>query len=80
LVAVKSSFPDVLAKLSYRDGSFDHLVGGRNPPHGFSACAHLDAPHLASIEFLRALRQQVLLSSYEERLLAAARTWQIPFC
>jgi hypothetical protein len=40
----------------------------------------LDAPHLASIELLRALRQQVQLSSYDERLLAAARALQIPLC
>ncbi len=34
----------------------------------------LDALHLASIEFLRARRQTVELASYDERLLAAARS------
>jgi hypothetical protein len=33
----------------------------------------LDGLHLASIEFLRARRQTVILASYDERLLAAAR-------
>ncbi len=38
----------------------------------------LDALHLASIEFLRSRRQAVELASYDERLLAAARTLGIP--
>jgi hypothetical protein len=38
----------------------------------------LDALHLASIEFLRARRQQVLLASFDERLLAAAHALDIP--
>jgi predicted nucleic acid-binding protein len=33
----------------------------------------LDALHLATIEFLRARRQEVALASYDERQLAAAR-------
>lgn len=34
----------------------------------------LDALHLASIEFLRARGQRIELASYDERLIAAART------
>lgn len=37
----------------------------------------LDALHLASIEFLRAQRQDVALASYDARLLAAARKMRI---
>lgn len=38
----------------------------------------LDALHLASMEFLRAHGQAVTLASYDDRLLAAARTLRIP--
>lgn len=38
----------------------------------------LDALHLASIDFLRARRQPVVLLSYDARLLAAARAMEIP--
>ncbi len=38
----------------------------------------LDALHLASLEFLRSLRQPVELATYDERLLAGARALQIP--
>ena len=38
----------------------------------------LDALHLASIEFLRAQRQDVALASYDARMLAAARNLGIP--
>lgn len=38
----------------------------------------LDALHLASIEFLRAQRQDVKLASYDARMLAAARRLRIP--
>ncbi len=38
----------------------------------------LDALHLASIEFLRAQRQDVALASYDARLLAVARRMRIP--
>ena len=38
----------------------------------------LDALHLASIEFLRAQRQDVALASYDIRMLDAARRMQIP--
>jgi predicted nucleic acid-binding protein len=38
----------------------------------------LDALHLASLEFLRSLRQSVELATYDERLLAGARALQIP--
>ena len=37
-----------------------------------------DALHLASIEFLRSRRQTPSLASYDERLIAAARTLGIP--
>jgi len=37
----------------------------------------LDALHLASIEFLRARGQSIELATYDERLLAAARTLEI---
>ena len=37
----------------------------------------LDALHLASIEFLRQRQQQVVLASYDERLIAGARALQI---
>ena len=38
----------------------------------------LDALHLASIEFLRTRGQTVALASFDERLLAAARSLHIP--
>jgi predicted nucleic acid-binding protein len=38
----------------------------------------LDALHLASLEFLRSLRQSVELATYDERLLAGAHALQIP--
>ena len=38
----------------------------------------LDALHLASIEFLRAQRQEVALATYDERMAAAARALRIP--
>lgn len=38
----------------------------------------LDALHLASIEFLRAQRQDVTLASYDARLAAAAKKLRIP--
>ena len=38
----------------------------------------LDALHLSSIEFLRSRRQEVVLASFDERLLAAARSLGIP--
>ena len=38
----------------------------------------LDALHLASIEFLRAQRQEVALASYDLRMLEAARHLDIP--
>lgn len=38
----------------------------------------LDALHLASIEFLRARAQPILLASYDERIVAAARTLKVP--
>lgn len=38
----------------------------------------LDALHLASIQFLRERRQEVVLASYDARLLAAARRLRIP--
>jgi predicted nucleic acid-binding protein len=37
----------------------------------------LDALHLASLEFLRAQGQNVVLASYDERMLAAARALKI---
>ena len=38
----------------------------------------LDALHLASIEFLRSRGQRVELASYDDRLIAAARSLGIP--
>jgi predicted nucleic acid-binding protein len=38
----------------------------------------LDALHLASIQFLRDARQTVVLASYDERLVAAAKRLQVP--
>ena len=38
----------------------------------------LDALHLASIEFLRALAQPVELATYDRRMLAAAERMEIP--
>ena len=38
----------------------------------------LDALHLASIEFLRAQRQDVTLATYDERMAAAADALRIP--
>ena len=38
----------------------------------------LDALHLASIEFLRAQRQDVTLATYDERMAAAAHALRIP--
>ena len=38
----------------------------------------LDALHLASIEFLRARRQDITLASYDDRLNSAARRLSIP--
>ena len=38
----------------------------------------LDALHLATIEFLRGLREDVELASYDERLTTAARALAIP--
>ncbi len=38
----------------------------------------LDALHLASVEFLRAQRQEVTLASYDARMLDAARRLRIP--
>jgi PIN domain len=38
----------------------------------------LDALHLASIEFLRERAHPMLLASYDERIVAAARTLKIP--
>jgi predicted nucleic acid-binding protein len=38
----------------------------------------LDALHLSSIEFLRRHQQQVLLASYDGRLIAGARALHIP--
>jgi predicted nucleic acid-binding protein len=40
----------------------------------------LDAIHLASIEYLRALGQQVELATYDQRQLEAARRLRIPIC
>ena len=37
----------------------------------------LDAPHLASIEFLRASGQSIELATYDQRMLATARTLAI---
>jgi predicted nucleic acid-binding protein len=37
----------------------------------------LDALHLASIEFLRRLKQNVELATYDQRLAAAARAMEI---
>ena len=38
----------------------------------------LDALHLASVAYLHALRQPVRLASYNKRMLAAARSLDIP--
>ena len=38
----------------------------------------LDALHLASVEFLRAHGQSVVLASYDERMTTAARALKIP--
>jgi hypothetical protein len=38
----------------------------------------LDAIHLATIDFLRGEGKAIELASYDERLLAAARTLRIP--
>ena len=38
----------------------------------------LDALHLASIEFLRAQKQNVALASYDRRMIAAAKALKIP--
>ena len=38
----------------------------------------LDALHLASIEFLRARVQSTVVASYDERIVAVARTLKIP--
>lgn len=38
----------------------------------------LDALHLASLEFLRSLRQTVALASYDVRMLEAARLLNVP--
>ena len=38
----------------------------------------IDALHLASIEFLRAQRQEVSLASYDVRMIDAARKFGIP--
>ena len=38
----------------------------------------LDALHLASIEFLRAQRQDIALASYDTRMLSAARELGVP--
>lgn len=38
----------------------------------------LDALHLASIEFLRSRGERVAVASYDDRLIGAARTLQIP--
>ena len=43
-----------------------------------SPVSTLDALHLASIEFLRAQRQDVALATYDSRMLAAARSLGIP--
>ena len=40
----------------------------------------LDALHLASIEFLRARRQEPSLASYDERLIAAAQALGVSLC
>jgi hypothetical protein len=42
-----------------------------------TAVRTLDALHLASVEFLRRQGQQVTLASYDDRLLAAARSLKI---
>jgi len=38
----------------------------------------LEALHLASMEFLRGQKQEIVLASYDERLVAAARSLGIP--
>jgi len=38
----------------------------------------LDALHVASIEFLRSHRQDVMLASYDSRMVSAARSLSIP--
>ena len=40
----------------------------------------LDALHLASLEFLRGLNQDVELASYDDRQIAVARRLGIPIC
>ncbi|MBN1443341.1 MAG: PIN domain-containing protein [Planctomycetes bacterium] len=40
----------------------------------------LDALHLASLEFLRSLGQEVELATYDQRMLDAARSQGIPIC
>jgi len=40
----------------------------------------LDALHLASLEFLRERGQKIALASYDERMLACARSLKIPLC
>jgi hypothetical protein len=38
----------------------------------------LDAPHLASVEFLMKPFQAIRLATYDRRMLAAAEAWRIP--
>jgi hypothetical protein len=64
---------------SWRDRTVRHAreLIGRVALVELAPAVTLDALHLASIEFLRARGQSVELATYDQRMLAAARTLAI---
>jgi len=69
---------DLLARISFLELAPEVLARALEP---FPIPVRtLDVLHLASIEFLRGLRQEVELASYDGRQIEAARRLGIPIC
>jgi predicted nucleic acid-binding protein len=69
---------EILSRICFVDLRAEVLARTLEPfPHSVRT---LDALHLASLEFLRGLGQDVELASYDERQLQAARGLRIPIC
>lgn len=66
----------LLGRLGFLELTPDVLLRALDPWP--AAVRTLDALHLASVEFLRALGQDVTLASYDDRIIGAARRLSIP--
>jgi hypothetical protein len=69
---------DLLGRISFLE--LEPLILARALEPFATQVRTLDALHLASLEFLRGLGQEVELATYDQRMLDAARREGIPVC